>query len=904
MPNSAIFEFDTWQNGNLNDPFDEHCAFNINGNMNHNSSIDGPVILGNIEDGLDHTILFEWDPAGNLYSLYFDDVLMFSGSYDIINNCFGGSTTAYWGYTSATGGATNLHVVCPIVEVYNPSYTEYNEVDICEGEAYMGHTESGFYVDFIPGANGCDYQLNTLLTVHEISEPEYIYDVVCEGEYILVANEVFTLPDVYEINTYTQYGCDSTIILELENVIPSVEIIEPPTISCLNPTVQLTPVANSNFPINSVFYSWSGEIYTNQEVITTSTPGTYFLTAQINSNGLSCIASTNITIEIDTISPTIEDQLDLTLDCNSIKSDTLLWISNLEDHLPSWTYQDSLIGQTDTIPIIGPGQYAVMLMDTLNGCFARDSFTVTFSNDIPIIDLSSDKLNCLTENLLPDFSTTGSIDSIVWTFNNQLFSNDSIPEISEPGEYTVQVITADGCESSASLEVIADTTAPVISLLDTVLQCDILSMNLEAFNDQNATLEWSSMHPYIDSSSYITINEEGWYFVKASDPSNYCVSTDSAYVEFKGSSPQISVQNDTINCYEPTLLLNPEIDQDQLDYTWIYQNTIVGTDKDLEVTDQGWYSIEVINDNGCTDLDSTYITSNFQYPKIEVSFDSINCINPLVTVESIIENGETILWNGPNQFQFDGSIFTTSISGTYIASAANNLSGCSTFDTIEIIDTSIDPVFTLSTDTLDCVSTEIQLPFYLETSYLELNWSGPSGFTSTIMDPTISDPGTYILHVEFEGECTLDTTVFIAQDISTPSYSIEFDSITCNSPQVEINTVIDDPISSFIMNIPNGNSSTSTNYIGTDSGLYTFEFVGNNGCSVSDTIQVNAYLDLPEVVISEYDSITCDSPFIEIQANSNTNDANFDWIGPNNYSDNSSNIVVSDPGILHSYGNK
>ena len=50
MPNSAIFEFDTWQNNNLGDPAEDHASFNINGNMAHPASINGPITLGNIED--------------------------------------------------------------------------------------------------------------------------------------------------------------------------------------------------------------------------------------------------------------------------------------------------------------------------------------------------------------------------------------------------------------------------------------------------------------------------------------------------------------------------------------------------------------------------------------------------------------------------------------------------------------------------------------------------------------------------------------------------------------------------------------------------------------------------------------------------------------------------------------
>ena len=52
IPNSFIVEFDTWENGNLGDPTYDHAGININGDFLNN--IDGPIDLGNIEDGNDH----------------------------------------------------------------------------------------------------------------------------------------------------------------------------------------------------------------------------------------------------------------------------------------------------------------------------------------------------------------------------------------------------------------------------------------------------------------------------------------------------------------------------------------------------------------------------------------------------------------------------------------------------------------------------------------------------------------------------------------------------------------------------------------------------------------------------------------------------------------------------------
>ncbi|MDF1694494.1 MAG: gliding motility-associated C-terminal domain-containing protein [Saprospiraceae bacterium] len=898
MPNSAIFEFDTWQNGNLADPFQDHCAFNINGNMNHNNSIEGPITLGNIEDGLDHTIRFDWSPSGNQYSVYFDNILVLNGSFDIINNCFGGSTTAFWGYTSATGGSSNLQVVCPIVEAIDPSYTEYNEVDICEGESYMGHNESGFYVDFIPGPNGCDYQLNTLLHVHELPEPEYLYQVVCEGEYTLVGDEVFTLPNLYEINTFTEFGCDSTIFLQLENVVPSVEIVAPSIINCTNTSVELIPIPGSNFDINSVNFTWStGQSYTNQEILIVEDPGTYFLTAQITSNGLTCLATSNVTIEMDTMPPIGNGPKDLFLDCTNFDADTLLMISEIGDHtIPAWSYQDSIVGNTESLSILGAGSYFILLTDTLNGCTTIDSFNVTLSNDIPNIELTSENLNCQQTSITPLFSSSGEIENITWSLNNQFFSFDSIPLITQAGNYNVEVITKDGCTSEASITIQIDTIKPTVLLRDTLVPCDIEMIELSADANQAYDFEWYGNDVYNDSSLSLSVYEEGVYFLSITDTTNYCTHLDSVWVNFKGPSPSLSIENDTINCYTPFLELIPESNESDLTYHWTDESEVIGENKTIEVDSEGWYYIDIQNSMGCSASDSAYISSNFSFPAIAISFDTINCILPAANIEAAISNGEIVYWEGPNNFQTDQHSFTTSVAGFYYINTVNQESGCSLMDTINILDTSLIPDFEIGSDTLDCISEAVLLPFTLETPYLNIQWSGPDNFTSNTLNPEVSIPGAYMVHIDFAGECSLDTTVQIVQEIDLPSYALEYDSITCTSPQSTITTTILDTYSLFSITSPDGSTTSMTNITSIDSGFYYLYLEGENGCAIQDTFYISSFLDAPEIELLHTDSLTCKTTEIDIFSETTSEHIMYQWKGPNGFSEQTQNISVSIPG--------
>ena len=109
---------DTYQNGNQSDPSFDHIALQSNGDVNHNSTnnIAGPfsasVTSSNIEDCSWHILRIFWQPDIQLMEISFDGELRISVTQDFINTIFGGDPLVFWGFTSATGGATNLQQMC------------------------------------------------------------------------------------------------------------------------------------------------------------------------------------------------------------------------------------------------------------------------------------------------------------------------------------------------------------------------------------------------------------------------------------------------------------------------------------------------------------------------------------------------------------------------------------------------------------------------------------------------------------------------------------------------------------------------------------------------------------------------------------------------------------------------
>ena len=119
-PSFAV-EYDTWQNGNLQDPTADHMAIQQNGNLTHTapSMLAGVHNLPNIENGVNHSSLLTWTAATKTFQVSFDGNLIFTYSADIVSTIFGNNSKVFWGFTAATGAANNLQ----IVEMENVSFT-------------------------------------------------------------------------------------------------------------------------------------------------------------------------------------------------------------------------------------------------------------------------------------------------------------------------------------------------------------------------------------------------------------------------------------------------------------------------------------------------------------------------------------------------------------------------------------------------------------------------------------------------------------------------------------------------------------------------------------------------------------------------------------------------------------
>ncbi|MBS1510660.1 MAG: PKD domain-containing protein [Bacteroidetes bacterium] len=117
---------DTYQNTIPdNDPFYDHIAVQLNGDLNHLSAnnIAGPVTAlaasNNIEDGVWHSLRIQWDALTTTLTVSMDGSVRLNVIRDFVNTVFSGNPMVYWGFTGSTGALFNYQA---FKTALNPSF--------------------------------------------------------------------------------------------------------------------------------------------------------------------------------------------------------------------------------------------------------------------------------------------------------------------------------------------------------------------------------------------------------------------------------------------------------------------------------------------------------------------------------------------------------------------------------------------------------------------------------------------------------------------------------------------------------------------------------------------------------------------------------------------------------------
>ncbi|MCB0843960.1 MAG: DUF5060 domain-containing protein, partial [Bacteroidetes bacterium] len=488
----------------------------------------------------------------------------------------------------------------------------------------------------------------------------------------------------------------------------------------------------------------------------------------------------------------------------------------------------------DSIWVEQIGSYVVTVTDS-TGCFVSD--TINVKADISLaVDAGPDQsLSCITgtATLAGTVSNGGTIS---WTGPNGFGSADSTPVVSDSGYYILTIFSPSGCSGSDTVFVAGNDSIPNASAgPDKILDCNTTSVVLDGSQNSAATISWTGPNGFTSNLMSPSVTEQGKYTITITNALG-CSAIDQVNVlgDFSGEFTDAGPDQE-LNCNNVTITLDAS-NSDPGTYSWTGPNGFSSNLVDPTITEPGVYTLTNTGANGCIATDDVVVTSNFALPFVDAGPDmSIGCSLTSATLDGTNSDSGLILWSGPNGFTSSILNPVVNDTGMYVLTiTATN--GCFNTDTAYVTGSLLPPLADAGDQQMiDCNNASIILNGWSSISGTYL-WTGPNGFSSISVNPTVSQPGMYFLIVTGANGCVATDSVLVGQNFSAPIANAGSNQIiNCNNPSVILDGSNSDP-GTYLWTGPNGFTSILVNPTASESGVYTLSVTGANGCIGTDTV--------------------------------------------------------------------
>jgi len=726
-------------------------------------------------------------------------------------------------------------------------------------------------------------------------------------------------PGIFEVTVINQAtGCESTSTVEV-TVTPEVNIETPLDIDCRGDgTVSLSGEGSST---DDVSYAWSasngGAIVSGASTLNpiVSEAGTYALTV---TNLAGC--DNNMSIQVADIRTDLVSDPGQTaqIDCN---------ISSVPLGGPNTTmggnitYDWTIVTDGGTsnetsqnITATAPGTYTLLVTNNDNGCTALNDVVITDDLDDPIVNIDAPAtLTCEddTQMLTASGSSTGGNFTYTWTTTGGSITSDPNSQtatIDDPGTYMLTILNNDnGCEEFATVDVIEDAVFPNVAIaMPENIDCTNTQATLDgSASDNGPGIEYTwfnDQNEIVGATAIINVDVAGEYTLEVNNTNTGCTERDRQMV--------MDIREDPVA--DPGLIqnLNCEVMQISLggvdlstgtefEYEWSVLGG--GTFSELpnpEITEGGEYTLVVTNTlNNCTATQTITIPQNTEDPDIAVAVSGIiTCQDP---VQTLLADGSSAggefeyLWTGPDGFTSSEQNPNVTLTGDYTLEITNTTNQCSVvedifvdedaeFPAIEIVDPAI----------VNCANMIIELSGDGSELGPDIvyQWSASNGGVieddEDSLNPEISAAGTYSLTVSNTATgCSRTLEVDVLDDFEAPVAMVNDDlTFGCQDDILQISG----EGSSTGANITYEWSATQGNISGASDELdsqidqpgdYTLLVTNlENGCTNEASFTVIPDEALPEVVLVEPQTLTCERDLVLIDASASDAGASLEYV--------------------------
>ncbi len=741
--------------------------------------------------------------------------------------------------------------------------------------------------------------------------------------------ETTLTPTVSEPGTYMltitnlESGCMDADSIEVEeNMVPPTADAGPPSeLTCAITSLSLDGSGSSQ---NGNFtYLWStqnGNIANGENGLTPTIDldGTYLLTVVNDDNG--CESTSEVTIGLNTVLPNAEAGPTAELTCE-ITETALIGTGDSGsqfDYL--WTTFDGniILGDTTLAPVVSAtGTYTLVITNQNNGCTSQDEVVITENTTLPNVDAGpTNELSCtLTQLMLNgNGSAPGNNLDFLWTTQdgNILSGETSLnPIINEAGIYVLTIIdNENGCADSSSVLITQDANVPIAeSGTAPMLTCDITTILLNGAGSSTGAginYEWTSTDGNIltgENSLNPEIDAPGSYLLTVTDVLNNCQAFSSITIDENVLPPTADAGPEgLLTCANTQLMLDATASDNGagFSFAWSTQNgnLVSGENTVMPVVDApGTYQLLVTNlTTGCTNTANVDVLENTDPPDVLIDFPAeLTCDILILTLDATSSSTGSefnYLWTTSNGNILSGEDSSTPIinePGTYGLLITNDLTGCSEFSSIEVLEDVEQPTASagLSAE-LNCNITNLALDGTGSSTGNDFfyQWTTSNGNIisgGTTLTPSVNEPGEYLLTVSNNiNGCTSTSEVVITLDDNFPVIEILIpEMLTCKEEETTIDATNSSIGSAFgyEWTTQNGNvvNGQNTLLLTVDApGLYVLTILNNeNGCETTASVNVDEDVVLPQVDAGNGIELHCNLPEASLQGSTDLNNGTF-----------------------------
>ncbi|MCC6410578.1 MAG: gliding motility-associated C-terminal domain-containing protein, partial [Saprospiraceae bacterium] len=328
----------------------------------------------------------------------------------------------------------------------------------------------------------------------------------------------------------------------VEEVLPQF-FVAGDTITCSEPTVQLTPIPA---PTNWIF-EWQTP---NGTLLSGATQnlnlsGQYLVTAV---NELGCSATSSVDVASNTIAPmAMASESELVLPCgpSSVNLDGS-GSSTGASFSALWHLENNGQVVWDTVAYVAQagvaGTYVLQITDLSNGCSDFDTVQVTLSQPIEDVEVAVDSISCfgLEDGGISVVSITGGAAPYLYALNNQAFGQADVFTGLTEGNYTLFVLDANGCTWESDILQMVEPASFTINLNASRTRIDqgqavILTAQVQPLGTVLGQILWSPAALFSQPVSLIQTVQptESTLFQIEVEDGNGCVASDTVRVHVR-----------------------------------------------------------------------------------------------------------------------------------------------------------------------------------------------------------------------------------------------------------------------------------------------------------------------------------------------------------------------------------